>query len=296
MERAVTTSDTDEEKPGIQRVPAHLAQAIAANFDELHRLAEKAAPEPQPEVLALDFGLPSLTGAEPLQEFRSGRDFRAVLIDVIAAAGFKVVTRTEKGDHDRFDLDLNVSLQGLDAYEVECVQRAFSQHLRSLVTAARQENSEARITQLLRAVAPPDPLAEIELKVAQDTIDLRREFLERIPVLTSAQVHERAGFPGANPSATGHRWRKQGKVFSISHGGRELYPAFQFGPDGRPLPIIGELLTILAQDKDLTDWDHALWFAGESGWLDGKTPIELLQSDPEGVKRAAEQELRRDEP
>lgn len=86
-----------------------------------------------------------------------------------------------------------------------------------------------------------------------------------------------------------------GKSVLHRHGGRELYQAFQFGPDGRPLPIVGEFLAILARDKDLTDWDHALWFAGGSGWLDGKAPIELLQSDPEGVKRAAEQEVLRDE-
>jgi hypothetical protein len=208
----------------------------------------------------------------------------------------KAVTRTERGTDDRFHLDMIIILDGLDEYEVTAVQRAFTQHLRSLVAAARQENSEARITQLLRAVAPSDPLADVELKVAEATVDLRREFLKRVPVLTSAQVHERAGFPGANPSATGHRWRKHGKVFSVSYGGRELYPAFQLGSDGRPLPIVGELLEILARDQDRTDWDNALWFAGESGWLDGKTPIDLLQSEPDLVMRAAEQEVLRDEP
>jgi hypothetical protein len=84
-------------------------------------------------------------------------------------------------------------------------------------------------------------------------------------------------------AVSGLRWRKQGKLFSINHGGRELYPAFQLGPDGRPLPIVAELLEILARVPDRTEWDNALWFAGESGWLDGKTPLELLQSEPELV-------------
>jgi hypothetical protein len=136
----------------------------------------------------------------------------------------------------------------------------------------------------------PDPLAAIELKVAESTVALCREFLEDVPVLTSPEVHKNAGCPGSNPSQTVHRWRKAGKIFAISHGGRALYPAFQFGADGKPLPIIAEVLAILNRDSERTDWDNALWFAGDSGWLDGESPKECLQSDPEGVKRAAEQE------
>jgi hypothetical protein len=275
----MSTFTTDEEDRSTRPLPAKLAQAIRASLDQLHRLIEEAAPEPKSGVA------PGISGA--LHEANVG---------VIAFPEMKAVTRTARGGDDRFHLDLNFSLEGLDAYEVQNVQRVLTQHLRSLVAAARQENSEARITQLLRAVATPDPLADVELKIAEATVDLRREFLERVPMLTSAQLHERAGFPGSNPSQTGLRWRKQGKLFSINHGGRELYPAFQLGPDGRPLPIVTELLAILARDPDRTEWDNALWFAGESGWLDGKTPMELLQSEPQLVKRAAEQEVLRDEP
>jgi len=297
----------DEEDRRTQPLPAKLAQAISASLDELHRLAEEAVPEPPPLGLELGAFQPSSLPFPPQLESEvpvmlgagpdTAPDFviREADIGVFAFAEMKAVTRTARGDDDRFHLDLNVSLEGLDAYEVQSVQRVLAQHFRSLIAAARQENSEARITQLLRAVAPADPLADVELKVAEATVDLRREFLERVPVLTSAQLHERAGFPGSNPSQTGLRWRKQGKLFSINHGGRELYPAFQLGPDGRPLPIVSELLAILARDPERTEWDNALWFAGESGWLDGKTPLELLQSEPALVKQAAEQEVLRDE-
>jgi hypothetical protein len=139
------------------------------------------------------------------------------------------------------------------------------------------------------------PLADVELKVAEATAELRREFLELVPVLTSSQVMENVAFPGGNPSWMVHRWRKQGKIFAVNHGGYDWYPAFQFGEDG-PLPIVAELLEILGRDTQRTDWDNALWFAGDSGWLDGESPIESLQSHPERVKRAAEQEVLRDEP
>jgi hypothetical protein len=279
-------ADEDDTRAG--PLPAKLALALDASLSELNRLADEATAEPR--VLVVNLGVPGVTGADVAAQVK-GTERN---VSVVVMVDMKAVTRTERRD-DGYDLDLNVSFAGLDEYEVRSVKRLLTQHLRALVATARHENIEERVTQLLRAVAPPDPLAEVELKIAEATVDLRREFLERVPVRTSTQLHERAGFPGNNPSQTGLRWRKQGKLFSINHGGRELYPAFQFGPDGRPLPIVAELLAILARDPDRTEWDNALWFAGESGWLDGKTPMERLQSEPELVKQAAEQEVLRDE-
>ena len=293
----MSTLTSDEEESRAMALPSQLAQRIDASFDELYRLTAEAAPPSEPPAPRAARGVtvriqPVVEKLGVVQYVKGHGGARGV--GVIITGEDKAVTRTERGSDDRFHLDLNVSLEGLDSYEVASVQRAVTQ-LRSLVAAARRENSDARIIQLLRAVAPPDPLADVELKVAEATTDLRREFIERLSLLTSAQVHERAGFPGNNPSATGHRWRKKGQVFSVNYGGRELFPAFQFGNDGRPLPIIGEVLAILARDSERTDWDNALWFAGESGWLDGKTPIELLQSAPDLLKQAAEQEVLRDE-
>jgi hypothetical protein len=285
----MSTYTTDEDDTRAGPLSAKLALALDASLNELNRLADEAATEPR-TTLGVDLEMPNAIAADVAAQVK-GTERN---VDVVVMADMKAVTRTERRD-DRYDLDLNVSLAGLDEYEARSVKRLLLQHLRALVATARHENIEERVTQLLRAVAPPDPLAEVELKIAEATVDLRREFLERVPVLTSAQLHERAGFPGSNPSQTGLRWRKQGKLFSINHGGRELYPAFQLGPDGRPLPIVTELLEILARDPDRTEWDNALWFAGESGWLDGKTPMELLQSEPELVKQAAEQEVLRDE-
>ena len=283
----MSTFTTDEDDTRAGPLPAKLALALDASINELNRLVDEAITAPR--VPVLDLGAPGGSGAPVFAQVKGTER----IVGVVVMVDMKAVTRTERRD-DRYDLDLNVSLAGLDEYEVRSVKRLLTQHLRALVATARHENIEARVTQLLRAVAPPDPLADVELKIAEGTVDLRREFLERVPVLTSTQLHEGAGFPGNNPSQTGLRWRKQGKLFSINHGGRELYPAFQLGPDGRPLPIVAELLEILARDADRTEWDNALWFAGESGWLDGKTPMELLQSEPELVKQAAEQEVLRD--
>ena len=302
------------------QLPPQLAERISASLNELDRVAQEAVPErgtPRTKrfvvslVRSISGELRSVSASVKglgLRRMRPSRSEESLesppeggggnehsVVGFVVDGQSRAITRTAQGDDSRFHLDVSLSLEGLDEYEAHNIERVLTHQLRSLVSAARQENSDARITQLLRAMAPPDPLADVELKVAADTVDLRREFFERMPVLTSAQLHERVGFPGNNPSQTGLRWRKQGKLFSINHGGRELYPAFQLGSDGRPLPIVAELLEILGRDPDRTEWDNALWFADESGWLDGKTPIELMLFEPDLVKRAAEQEILRDE-
>lgn len=55
----------------------------------------------------------------------------------------------------------------------------------------------------------------------------------------------------ANLSQTAYRWRREGRIFAVTHGGTDLYPAFQFGDDGQPRPIIAEVLAILAADPRL---------------------------------------------
>ncbi|MFC4311662.1 hypothetical protein ACFPN2_21420 [Steroidobacter flavus] len=228
---------------------------------------------------------------------RESLDHRVELLVVgVEVDAMYATVRTEPvRDRDRYDVDVNISLSDLDGFEVTALKRLLTEKLRSLVTAAREENADRRITQLVQAIAPEDPLADVELQVAESTVELRREFIDRVPVLTSADVHKNAGFPGSNPSQTVLRWRRSGKIFGINYGGRDLYPAFQFGVDGRPLPIVAELLAILKDNPDRTDWDNALWFAGDTGWLNGASPIERLQTDPESVRRAAEQEALRDE-
>ena len=297
----MTVFISEEEDTRRRPLPAQLAQAIDESLTALDHLTEEAArltskgAEPSlhvDRIIIHDLETSDVDAVEMMELVRESSD-RGVAV-VIHGTHAKAVTRTERRD-ERYDLDVKVSLEGLDEYEVSNVTRVLTQHLRSLVAAARQENSEERITQLLRATAPPDPLGAVELKVAEMSADLRREFLDQVPLRTSAQVHEHAGFPGGNPSQTVHRWRKQGKIFSVNHGGREWYPAFQFGADGRPLPLIAEILAILRRDAERTEWDNALWFAGDSGWLDGQRPIDRLDSDPESVKRAAEQEVLRDE-
>src|SRR5262249_5062362 len=105
---------------------------------------------------------------------------------------------------------LNVAVQGIEPFEADVLEQLLKHQLRPLIHAAREKNAEAPVAQLLDAILPSDPLANVHLKIAEGTVALRQEFLDREKVLMSDAVHKNAGFPGGNPSQTVHRWRKQG--------------------------------------------------------------------------------------
>jgi hypothetical protein len=58
--------------------------------------------------------------------------------------------------------------------------------------------------------------------------------------------------------------------------GERVYPAFQFGPDGQPVPGIADVISALG---DVVETPHtiAAWLVSPEAELDGRTPIEELR-------------------
>lgn len=60
-------------------------------------------------------------------------------------------------------------------------------------------------------------------------------------------------------------WKRQGLIFSVDDGERELFPAYQFDAAWQPIPVIKD---ILANLHNMTDgWKIAAWFHFPSSWL-----------------------------
>lgn len=127
---------------------------------------------------------------------------------------------------------------------------------------------------------PPEALEQ-----ARRNAQARKAFLDDYEVLEAEQVHALYGSRAKNKSALAARWRAEGKIFAVEHEGSLLYPAFQFDAQGRPRPIIADLLDILA--PKLGGWQLALWFVSANGWLNGARPLDLLDDDPDRVLDAA---------
>jgi hypothetical protein len=154
---------------------------------------------------------------------------------------------------------------------------------------SRQQGSYREV---LEALAPKDrgSLSAAAVLQARRNAQARRRFLEEFPALTSTEVAEAANSRAANRASLANRWRDEGKVFAVRLGDQQLYPAFQFDDQGRPLPVITRVLKRLSEG-DLTDWQTALWFTTPTGWLGGARPADLLTAEPDAVTEAAAREV-----
>ena len=60
-------------------------------------------------------------------------------------------------------------------------------------------------------------------------------------------------------------WESRGRIFSVRHGEKEFFPAYQFDVALQPLPVIKEILMELGDVAD--GWRVAAWFHFPNGWL-----------------------------
>ncbi len=117
---------------------------------------------------------------------------------------------------------------------------------------------------------------------------LREKVLARGEWLSSQEVSENAGYQNANSSGQPNKWKKAGKIFAIAVEGRDLYPTYALGVDGKPLPQMKEVLSLLSPHRQ--SLAIASWFASANSWLGGKTPMDEIAKNPQGVLKAAQME------
>jgi hypothetical protein len=159
------------------------------------------------------------------------------------------------------------------------------QMLPELVETSRRKVDEQRLAQATEVLATLAPRDEAQAAIEADNARLRADFIKRFKALTSRDIHRMSGSRSANRAATAHRWKREHQVFSVPHGGEDLFPAFQFR-DGRPRPVIARILAAL---PEMSAWQIALWFASGTGWLGDRAPVECL-NDADAVVAAAERQ------
>jgi hypothetical protein len=82
---------------------------------------------------------------------------------------------------------------------------------------------------------------------------------------------------------------KRGRLLALdASGGRKLYPAFQFGPDGRPYPELAQVLALFEGAVE-TPYTVASWLVSPQDLLEGETPAAWMRArrDPEPLHEAA---------
>jgi hypothetical protein len=171
-------------------------------------------------------------------------------------------------------------LDALEAY-IKSLQGALERVARQRLTLER----------LLDALTPDDtPPAPAAVLQVRRNVEARKRLLDEFGALTSTEVAELAGSTAENRSATANRWRQEHRIFGVRHHDAVYYPGFQFGSDGRPLPVVRDALDALSA-HGLTDWEIALWFTTSTSSLGDRRPVDLLASDPDAVVEAARLEV-----
>lgn len=165
------------------------------------------------------------------------------------------------------------------------------ERLRGIAIDMLEGADERRLRQLVDAVLPEiqpaDPNVSTE---AQMLLRARREILASGEWITSAQIAERAGWTGKNPSARTNRWKSMHQVFAIQHRGIDYFPLYALDQSRwSPRPELKPVIEVLRQHRD--DWGIAYWFDSVNGYLGGRTPKQVLLEDGAAVIRAAQAEI-----
>ena len=168
-------------------------------------------------------------------------------------------------------------VEGRNGYDVEVISS------RDPLVSHRIDSSRL-IESMLPAAVPSAPAV---LQARRNAL-AREALLKEFGAYTSSEVADLAGSKASNKAALANRWKQEGRIFSVTHHGAIYYPGFQFGAEGRPLPVIAEVIRALARAS--SEWQLALWFLGSNGWLGGRRPVDLLEKEPAAVVNAAERE------
>lgn len=150
----------------------------------------------------------------------------------------------------------------------------------------RRALTEENIAALVEIYLEREGIAEVDEDIELDNAELRSNYLKETITYDSAKIHRNSSLESSNLSEPASRWKREKRIFAIRYKGSDRFPAFQF-EDGEPKRIIKTILGKLP--SDMSPWQIAFWFESGNGWLDGKSPKDVL-ADRKSVLQAAERE------
>jgi hypothetical protein len=127
-----------------------------------------------------------------------------------------------------------------------------------------------QLAKLLVGVTEPDlGLVEDRLQRMQ-TI---REILQEGEWLTADMINRLQPEPPANRSLPTSDWKRRGRIYSVTFGGKEYFPRYEFDAAYQPLPLIRDILAAFGTVADT--WTIAAWFHYPNG--------RIVESGPDGI-------------
>jgi hypothetical protein len=164
--------------------------------------------------------------------------------------------------------------------------------LPSLRHGLEQAVSLLLATGRIRMLAQADQLAELVSGLTEPDLGLIEERIQRLKTiqemlddgewLTAEMLNRLQPEPPSNKSHPASDWKRRGRIFSVSVGGKEYFARYQLDALYQPLPIIKEILKAFGPVADA--WKIAAWFHFANGWIaepsqDGNSPRPVAPKD-----------------
>jgi hypothetical protein len=119
--------------------------------------------------------------------------------------------------------------------------------------------------------------------------EVRKQIFEASNWYTAEEVSERAGYEGKNSSTMPNRWKKNRQIIALNLSGKDRFPAYALGDDGKPLKIMARIIEVFEGKR--TDLSMATWFCSLNSYLGDKAPMDVISTHPDEVLEAAEREV-----
>lgn len=166
--------------------------------------------------------------------------------------------------------------EDMDPAAVSSVVEAIEKALVVMVHA-RQEDMVARADQLAElATGLLEPSSEL-LEDRVRRMGTLRQVLAEGDWLTADQLNTLQADSPRSRSQPASDWKRRGRIFGVSRGGREYFARYQFDAMYEPLPVIRDVLKAFGEVAD--PWVLAAWFHYPNAWIAGPDGAPVAPKD-----------------
>jgi hypothetical protein len=166
--------------------------------------------------------------------------------------------------------------EGIDPAALSSVVEAIEKAM-VVLAHARQEEVIARADRIAElATGLLEPSAELLEDRVYRMRTLQQVFAEG-DWLTSDQLHALQADPPKSTSQPASDWKRRGRIFGVSRGGREYFASYQFDAMYEPLPVIRDALRAFGNVAD--SWVLAAWFHYPNAWILGPDGAPVAPKD-----------------
>ena len=134
-----------------------------------------------------------------------------------------------------------------------------------------------------KVLAQADLIAEVATGVLAPSSELLEDRVQRMRTLrhvfaegdwlSSEDLNALQAKPPRSKSQPASDWKRRGRIYSVSRGGREYFARYQFDAMYEPLPVVRAILEAFGEVAD--PWVLAAWFHYPNAWIVGAdgTPV-----------------------